>query len=109
MRRVSKALRSRRNGSSSKELELRACVFTVEGISCLRMKERTGIVDEVGTTASVYSSMRARRPIFAGVKKRVMMEYLRPKFAYYIGIESPFLFSKISCDQDFICRVEREV
>ena len=37
------------------------------------MKERIGIVEELGTTASVYSSMSARRHIFAGVRKRVIV------------------------------------
>lgn len=39
----------------------------------MRMKERIGSVEEVGTTDSVYSSMRTRSPSFEGVKKRVML------------------------------------
>ncbi len=32
------------------------------------------MVEELGTTASVYSSIRQRSPIFEGVKKRAMLK-----------------------------------
>jgi len=40
-------------GRDSRELELRAWDFIVAGRSWLRMKERMGSVDVVGTAASV--------------------------------------------------------
>jgi len=41
---------------------------SAEGSSCLSTNERIGMVDEVGTAASVYSSTRAKRAILEGVK-----------------------------------------
>ena len=69
---VSKALRSRRKGRDCNEARSLGCDFKLFGSSWLRIKDRIGIVEEVGTIASVYSSTRAKRPIFEGVRKRVM-------------------------------------
>lgn len=54
------------------------------------MKERIGIVEELGTTASVYSSISARRPIFAGVRKRVIVVSLSSlRYSLGTGTASP--------------------
>jgi len=37
------------------------------------MNDRIGTVDEVGTTESVYSSIRHRSPILAGVRYLAMV------------------------------------